>query len=581
MLYYLFGIALLAIVFLGLVFMRFQSPRRWWRLMASLAVLLGMALLVIPIPNGSSIANQSHLIVLTEGAQEDSVAAYSKSNSVKLHWDQLSQSAIDNAASIELFGYGIPDTSIWKIPPSKTRFHISPIPRGIASIHWRQEIALGQGILIQGRIHNPQKEILQLQLLSGLEIVEQKTLPAQANSLFQFNPSPKNLGTGNYQLLLLKGKDTLSKNHIPFYVTLPKPLSVLLLQDAPGFEQKFLKNWLTDQGYQLAARTRISKGIFDQSFSNCASSNLLNINANLLAGFDLLLTDEAALNSLSSMEQFQIRTAIREKGLGLLVTADTMIKHASLLDQGITLKTIFDSSASHHFLKMPGYDSAWHPQLSNDAWLVIAPNLKMQTLVTDAKGNLITGLYKDGTGKIGFSTLNQTHLWSLSSKQWDYSFYWTHLLESLASQQEDKVAITLARDLPLQGHPTEMIQWKDSADQPLAIVSGVKVYLKEDPLFSFQQKGRFWPNRIGWQYIVTASGQIKPWYVFDANDWLLLQWSQRTRQTIDWLAQPDATRAGFSTMEQLPSKGQPIPAIWAWMILLIGLTILWVESKLE
>jgi hypothetical protein len=131
-------------------------------------------------------------------------------------------------------------------------------------------------------------------------------------------------------------------------VQLPKPISVLLLQDAPGFEQKFLKNWLTDHGYQLAARTRISKQLFDQAFSNRASANLLNINANLLSGFDLLLTDEASLNSFSALEQLQIRAAIREKGLGLLVTTDTILKHAAFLDQQLVLKSIQDSISANH-----------------------------------------------------------------------------------------------------------------------------------------------------------------------------------------------------------------------------------------
>lgn len=580
MILYLLGIVLLALVFFGLVFLRPNQARRWLRFLASLGVVLGMALLVIPISNSGNLSDKTHLLILTEGAEEDSVTTYQKSNTIKLNWENLDQAAIDQADVIELFGYGLPDTSIWSIPQAKTRFHRSSLPRGITNIHWKQEITLGQGLLIQGRVSNPQKEILQLQLFSGQVLLEQKILTPQPTINFQFNSSPKNLGTGNYQLLLLKGKDTLSKNNIPFLVALPKPISVLLLQDAPGFEQKFLKNWLTDHGYPLAARTRISKQIFDQAFSNSASQNLLNINANLLAGFDVLITDEASLNSLSTMEQYQIRTSIRERGLGLLVTTDTILKHPAILDQGIVLTPIFDTISSHQYLKMQAYDSAWHPKLQKELWMSIAPNPQMQTLVTDAKGRVLTGLFAAGMGKIGFSTLDQTHFWSLGSKQWDYDFYWTQLLESLLSQRSSSESWSLEKSMHFLRNPIEIVQWKDTANPSTAIVAGAKIYLQEDPLFTFKQIGIFWPKQSGWQNIVTASGQIQPWYVFDNKEWILVQWSQRMAQTDAWLAKSEQTNQ-VSSIEKLSSVPEFIPAIWAWILLILGLAILWVESKLE
>ena len=580
MIVYLLGIILLALVSIVFVFLRPNRARLAVRLLASFSVIAGMSLLVIPIFNAKSLSGKTQLLILTEGYQEDSVVAYQQSNSIKLSWEALNQAAIDQADAIAIFGYGLPDTSIWKIPPAKTKFHTSNLPRGISHIHWKQEMALGQSLLIQGRVSNPKLEKLVLQLLSGQELVEQKMLIAQPFINFQFNPSPKNLGTGNYQLVLLKGKDTLSNNPIPFIVALPKSISVLLLQDAPGFEQKFLKNWLTDHGYPLAARTRISKQIFDQAFSNRASSNLLNINANLLAGFDLLLTDEASLNSLSPMEQYQIRTAIREQGLGLLVTTDTILKHAPILDQTLSIKPVFDSTIAHHYLKMQGHDSAWHPMLQKESWLVIEPNPQIQSLVTDAKGRILTGLYAEGMGRIGFSTIDQTHYWSLGSKQWDYDFYWTQLLESLTSQRIARESWSMGANLNFLSHPTEVVQWKDTADHSTAIVSGAKVYLQEDPLYPFKQIGKFWPNQSGWQNLITNIGQIKPWYVFESKDWLLVQWSQRMAQTKALLSQT-ANDLHIPSSKKKPAERQLIPPIWAWLILLLGLTVLWIESKLE
>ncbi len=580
MILYLIGIVLLTMVFLGVVFLNPIHRRRWLRLWASLAVVLGMALLVIPFDKTAAIAGDTHLLILTEGYQKDSVAAYNKSNAVKITWDNLDQTAIDKAAIIHMFGYGLPDTSIWNIPKSKTHFHVSALPSGIANIHWRQEIALGQSLLIQGRVNNPLQQKIQLQLVSGLQVIDQRLLGTQSSHQFQFNPSPKNLGTGNYQLVLLKGKDTLEKNTIPFIVQAPKPISVLLLQDAPSFEQKFFKNWLTDHGYQLAARTRISKQIFDQAFSNRASTNLLNISTGLLSNFDLVLTDESSLNSLSAMEQYQVRAAIREKGLGLLVTTDTILKQAALLDQIFSLKNIQDSSTANRSLTMQGQDSAWHPVINKDAYLTILPSAKMQNLIADAKGRIVSGIYLEGLGKIGFSTLEQTHLWSLAGKQWDYDFYWTQLLESVTSQTAVKESWTMGSGMDFIKQAAPIIQWKDLAQDSIAVVSGSKIYLQENPLYTFRKQGQFWPEQSGWQNSITSSGQIKAWYVFDSNEWLLTQWSKRIQQTKAWLVNPRYTNKDkFNEYE--PVQKQLIPAIWAWLILLLGLAVLWIESKLE
>ena len=580
MILYLLGLLLLTIVFLGVVFLNPNQRRRWIRLGASLAVVLGMALLVIPFDNISSNSDKSDLLILTEGYQEDAVATYNKSNAVKLSWKNLDQAIIDKAAFIHVFGYGLPDTSVWDLPRSKTIFHASPLPTGIVKIHWRQEIALGQSLLIQGRVNNPQKQILQLQLLSGLQVIDQKTLGTQTNNDFQFNPSPKNLGTGNYQLLLLKGKDTLSKNPLPFIVSSPKPLSVLLLQDAPGFEQKFLKNWLTDHGYQLAARTRISKQLFDQTFSNRAGANLLNLNAGLLSGFDLLLTDEISLNNLSAMEQYQLRAAIREKGLGLLVTTDTILKHAALLDQTLSLKNIQDSSTANRYLTMQGQDSAWHPKIHQETYLTLLPSSKMQTLISDAKGRVLTGIYLEGMGKIGFSTLEQTHLWSLAGKQRDYDFYWTQLLESVTNQSLVKEAWTLGSGMDFINQAATVIQWKEAAPDSIALVTGSKVYLQQNSLYPFRNQGQYWPQQSGWQNLVSSTGQIKPWYVFDSKDWQLIQWSRNHAQTKSWLNQSNDDKK-VKTKELLQERSQLIPPVWAWLILLLGLAVLWIESKLE
>jgi hypothetical protein len=577
---YLMGLLLLAAVMFFVVYARPNKARIWWRMLASIAVVIGMGLLLIPIKSINNSTDESTLLILTEGYQKDTFQIYSKDKKRAITVAELNQSQLDQAAAIHLFGYGLPDTGLWHFDKSKTRFHPSNFPTGIASIHWNQQLVLGQALFIQGIVNNLEKKPLQLELSSGFQVLEQISIPANAKAPFQFNHTPKNLGTGQYQLLLLNGKDTLSKNPVPFSVDAANPVSILMLHDAPGFEQKFLKNWLTDHGYSLAARTRISKQLFDQAFSNRSSTNLNYLNANLLSQFQILLTDEASLNSLSAQEQYQIRNAIQEKGLGLLVTTDTILKHGSILGNRFSLKANLDSTNAGRVLKMNGLDTAWHPQLFKNSHLILEPDQQEQLLVMDAKNKGLVAVQLEGLGKIGFSVLEQTHLWSLAAKQVDYDKYWCHLLESVLKTTISKQTFKVGTGMDFVGNTTGIQSFQANAENGLAILSGTTIHLLQDKELTFKQMGQFWPSKAGWQILVSPTGQIQSTYIFGQDDWKLQQWAKRTQQTAEWLQNPSRKQNSISSDKLLEEK-QLVDPIWPWLLLVLGLAVLWVESKLE
>ncbi|OYY23219.1 MAG: hypothetical protein B7Y15_09270 [Bacteroidetes bacterium 24-39-8] len=577
---YLMGLLLLAAVLFFVVIARPNKARFWWRILASTAVIIGMGLLVIPIKSINHSTGRSALLILTEGYQKDTVQAYNKDNAQTVSVAELRQVQLDQAAAIHLFGYGLPDTGLLDFDKSKIGFHPSSLPTGIATIHWNQALVLGQALFIQGIVNNLEKKPLQIVLCSGYQVLEQISIPASAKVPFQFIQTPKNLGTGQYQLLLLNGKDTLSKNPVPFIVDATSPVSVLMLHDAPGFEQKFLKNWLTDHGYSLAARTRISKQLFDQAFSNRASTNLNNLNANLLSQFQILLTDEASLNSLSAQEQYQIRNAIQEKGLGLLVTTDTVLKHGSILGNRFSLKANLDSTSAGRLLKMNGLDTAWHPQLFKNSHLILEPDQQEQLLVMDANNRGLAAVQLEGLGKIGFSVLEQTHLWSLAGKQIDYGKYWSQLLESVLKTTISKQTFKVGTGMDFVGTTTDIQSFQANTENGLAILSGTTIHLLQDKELPFKQMGQFWPNKAGWQILVSPTGQIQSTYIFGQEDWKLQQWTKRIKQTEQWLQNPSRKQSLISA-DKLMAEKQLMAPIWAWLLLILGLALLWVESKLE
>jgi len=134
--------------------------------------------------------------------------------------------------------------------------------------------------------------------------------------------------------------------------------------------------------------------------------------------------------------------------------------------------------------------------------------------------------------------------------------------------------------LAFLGQPVKLKQFSNLGEPSMGMINATKCYMQPNRHMPFIQSGCFWPNKPGWQELITSNGQISPWYVFDSKDWLTLQWVKRMEQTKSWLRNPVAPIKDLVGQDQ-PLEQPLLPAIWAWLILLLGWLILWVESKLE
>jgi hypothetical protein len=229
---------------------------------------------------------------------------------------------------------------------------------------------------------------------------------------------------------------------------------------------------------------------------------------------------------------------------------------------------------------MNGLDTAWHLQLFKNSHLILEPDQQGQLLVMDAKNRGLAAVQLEGLGKIVFSVLEQTHLWSLSGKQIDYDKYWSHLLESVLKTTISKQSFKVGTGMNFVGTTTGIQSFQTNAENGLAVLSGTTIHLLQDKELPFKQMGQFWPNKAGWQVLVSPTGQIQSTYIFDQEDWKLQQWAKRTQQTEQWLQNPSRKQSLIST-DKLMAEKQLIAPIWAWLLLILGLAILWVESKLE
>jgi hypothetical protein len=87
-----------------------------------------------------------------------------------------------------------------------------------------------------------------------------------------------------------------------------------MLAASPDFENRFVKDWLSQNGYTVVAKTAISTNKFDKTFLNAGSVSLDRVTSGLLDSFDVLLSDEMLCYHLVNLNRkiFTTRLPVKE-----------------------------------------------------------------------------------------------------------------------------------------------------------------------------------------------------------------------------------------------------------------------------
>lgn len=391
---------------------------------------------------------------------------------------------------------------------------------------------------------------------------------------FGLSTSPKLLGKSIYSLIALSGKDTLASEKIPVIIEEKKPLRILMLSSSPDFESKFLKNWLYAEQYALAIRTTISKGKFSSEFLNTERANLNRVSPALLESFDILIGDITALSELGAAENSAILTQL-SKGMGILIIADQP-------GGGGFFRRAFNVR-QNRAIDQKNLSLNWNGQTSkkasapSDTALEIVSRPGEQALVRDNKNHILVSSKLYGSGRMIISTLTDTYTWMLGNNQAEYSSYWSHILEKAARKTEVKESWAISDQFPVINSPVLLSLESPANDLPEALVSDIPLSFTQDPVQSYRWTARFWPAESGWQAIRSANGESW-WYVFDENDWLSARGAERIKNTARFAS--ESKTIGPKAAGVVRTYNYTVPAIWFYLLFLMGCGYLWLERKL-
>lgn len=429
-------------------------------------------------------------------------AEWRRANRARLFW----RCAATMVAVAALLCLGLP-FYYWRevVRPSML---LTEAAKGVVEIDWQRMLNRGERLQVQGSWAGRPAKLL---LMGMGEVVD--STKAGAGGRFSLGVVPAQVGRAVYRLVGVVGKDTVEREELPVEVATGGALRVLLLAASPDFENRFLVKWLSGDGHVIASRTMVSRGKAAEAFVNRDRLALAPLTPALLGNFDLVVADAAALPARGTVERSVLQREIAERGLGLVVKVDSMGLDSMVRVMGGRISRVLDR---------------------------------------DPAGKIVAGAFFEGSGKVVFTALDTSYSRLLAGDHVGYARYWSELLREGRRKVGAKRGGGAGR--PRVGEET-VVELPTADDWPQGIAGERAVYLAQDARLSFLWRGKYWPERAGWQAISRPMGDTVWWYV--------------------WPAVRNA-----ATGEHVGREQVEFPKIWFWGLFLLGAVFLWVERKM-
>lgn len=578
----------LTILFCWQEYRRADRRRLPWRILAIWISLAALACIALPISYRTTtlINEQTDAILLTEGFNPDSVPAntpiFTADETIKKDYpkatlisslDELSQRQ-PASKQIKILGYGVEEADLPQLNSLPISFTAPALPGGLQNISWPSKINAGEQLMVQGKFHNEGKQSVKLQLKGLNTLADSIIIPPAKTTYFRLKTKPKATGRLVYQLVALARQDTLINESIPLNIEATKPLRVLMLNASPNFENRFLKNWLGENGYSVASKATISQGKTSEEFVNLSKLNLQHLSTSLLDQFDLIIGDLSALKALTPSETVVLKQQVTQKGLGIIVRADSTDKNTSWLQRDFPVNTIAAKEQPAVQLHLQGLANKTAKLNIDPAYIAYRPNT--QSLVTDAQQHELAGVTLSGAGRLVFTTLNHTNTWLLAGNRSDYSNLWSLLISHAAKKQPAAQTWRLATALPAVNEPTKII-WQSSLSPQTITVNGVAVSPEQNSDIPYEWTMTHWAQKPGWQTAKINNSSAISWFVYEKDSWNSLRKLKKINSMQNFAAKQHKDHTVTKQIQQSIQK--EVSKVYFYILLLIACTFLWVERK--
>ena len=570
-------------------YVRANQSRLVLRMLASITATIAVACIALPLTYQVDVNKQDkrEALLLTDGFSVDSVSSYNTEKIFTLNsaiskkipkailiYDLADLKADSTITQIRILGDGLDKEELERLDHTSVIFHPLAFKQGITAVSWNEHLKAGDEINIEGTYKNslPQKINLVLKGLStSLDSVI--ILPDQAGP-FNLRSTPKNQGKNVYKLLAITGADTLENQNIPVQIEPAKTLNVLMLTASPDFECRFLKNWLSENGYAVAVRSVISKDKFNKEFINLDQFALDHLSASVFGKFDVLIADLSVLKTLNGAEAAALQQEVLQKGLGIVIRADSSLRSNSWLQRDFPADRLAVKNPAPVSLNIQG--KTGNTAKLNAGMVYLANQANTQSLVSDEHGHVLAANALAGAGKLVFTPLNNTFSWVLSGDKADYSALWSLLIAKAARKVATPELWTVKSVIPTLSNPVEL-QLESAVAPPLIQIDSTVISPIQNSKLPFQWTVNYWPKTVGWQSVKQNNGALNWFYVYSYDDWKNIRALKKQADTKAYVAN---NAINSNVTKQIHEKATiAVSKIYFYVLLLMACAFLWLEAR--
>ncbi len=474
---------------------------------------------------------------------------------------------------LHILGQGLRKNELISLGTVDIEMHLNEV-EGISEAQWSNQVAVGSFFRIQGKWQGNQQDTVKVLLEVSGRAVDSALVNPEVSPYFALRYQPKLSGMFVYTLRAIS-QDTISYN-VPTVITDPEPLRVLIVTSSPGFEVRFLKDYLASLQHQVVVWTRISKDIWQQEWLNRGALQQGRLSAALLEEVDLVLMDEEYRNSLSSAEKTTLHEAILNRGVGLLTWTNK--NSGQLQRQGASnIKVLPTQSQSTEITIQSAVEQRSIQYEAPGARIEQLPGI--QTWLSDQAGAALTVGQRQGRGIEAFSVATDSYTWFLRGDSTYYAAYWATILSNLSVGVRGSGSWYIPNRFALQQEDVVEICF-EGADVPAkALVSSIQgtpqaLSFEQDAYLPYIYTAKFAPQQAGW-YKVTSDTLVQSFYVQPQGSWRALHASLRQHDTRNWVLSNDG--AEVHPASEIPFR---LPLWIPFVFFAVCASLLWLEEKL-
>lgn len=583
-------IAALFVVLILLDFWRKPNRNRWLRLLLYVCLCLALFGLATE-PKLKEELPKNKALLLTESANQllvDSLTTvYPKATVFSVEdslfsFDQLS-TVYKEIDSLFVLGNGLEPRNLAQLDSFVLINLLNPPPSGISNVEFVRDLKPDDSFEVLGTFRNNEERPQSLYFSTFGKIEDSIKVEANSQEVFVFSKQVKQSGQFVFELSYQSLQEAFPKDDdsipsmivekLPFTVSESEKPNILFLFTSLSFKQKYLKQFLSNNGAQISSRSQLTTGRFRYEFFNTEKQDLSQLTEEVFKNKDLVIANHQALNELTEKEQKRLQRFIRN-GLNLLVFVEDpkgfkeqknpLIKHFeinSLKADKINIKIGKETIA-----------------LEGNEW-VIGTNWNQNAVLFDEFGNRFVAYKNLDLGKVGLSVLGEIYPLILEGKQEAYNSIWTEVLAPLGTQFQTHNKWVIQNHSFIFPFQESTVQLRTTEALPKGSIAAqdslaIDVNLSQNKRLPELWTGKYWFKQEGWhQFSTQKQAKKNNIFVFGESDWSAMKTTKKLEKTSTYIREQKA--------KTLPAiyRYKSISQWWFYALFLFSLTGLWIEEK--